>query len=156
MCKSSLQNLSSELAGDLNFHFHIVFLHTHTIPHIFCVQSRWDPQNCQILTILNLRSKSPRFCAQPFKYICLTHSYLNFSKNLYEKIGYCWFIRKSGENKIDLSELVEKNILTSFTQRTEGTLNLNLLAHPYGVVFFESLKHTKHHWIQKSSFKFTP
>ena len=39
---------------------------THEIPHIFRVQKRWNRENRPILTTLNLRSKSPRFCGHPF------------------------------------------------------------------------------------------
>ena len=77
LCKSFLQNFSSKLAKGLNFHF-IWFLHTPTIPLIFRVQSRW---NRPILTILNLRSKSARFCGLPF---ILTMSCFRAKREAYE------------------------------------------------------------------------
>ena len=65
--KNFQQNLRSRLADGLNFHYIWFFLHAQAIPHIFRVQSRWNRQNRPILTILNLRVKSARFCAHPFK-----------------------------------------------------------------------------------------
>ena len=87
---------------------------THEIPHIFRVQKRWNRENRPILTTLNLRSKSPRFCGHPFKSSNKfnPNTYLQFSqfsvllKNVHVQIG----------DYLDLYKIHEQFGLAYFSQ----------------------------------------
>ena len=48
------------------FSFHKLLMITHEISHHFCVDSRWNRQNCPILTLLKSRLTCRRFSEQGF------------------------------------------------------------------------------------------
>ena len=41
---------------------------THKISHIFCVRTRWNRQNCPVLSILNIRLTFPKINGQGFRF----------------------------------------------------------------------------------------
>ena len=123
--KNSQQNLSSRLAGGLNFYYIRVFLHTHALPHKFRVQSRWNRQNRPILTIFkNLRSKSAWFCTHTFIKNVIKklpkNCILLFSVGFFQKVRFhSWKkLGKISEWAIWFCVIISYSILQSVTQDT--------------------------------------